>query len=116
MRSTIEYKRPTDDVGVGLEPPLPRVVTQNSHQVGSPLLMLLDVQLTSRGLDAENRLRLRRVEVLRRTRETVLVRSGIAAGERICTSPLSVSVDGMLVRTVEDPGSSAELAEARSQP
>jgi multidrug efflux pump subunit AcrA (membrane-fusion protein) len=47
-------------------------------------------------------LRLRRVEVLKRDRETVLVSGGLSPGEQICTSPLPISVDEMWVRAVPD--------------
>ena len=52
-------------------------------------------------VDDEDRLRTRRVEVLRRERNTVLIRSGISDGERICTSPLPASGEGMRVRIAE---------------
>jgi RND family efflux transporter MFP subunit len=60
-------------------------------------------------VDAENRLRLRRVELLRRDDETVVLRAGVESGERICTSPLSLVVDGMQVRTIDDPAAAARL-------
>jgi RND family efflux transporter MFP subunit len=54
-------------------------------------------------VDAENRLRIRRVEVLRRNPRTVILRNGVEAGEKLCTAPLPVVVDGMQVRTLDDP-------------
>ncbi len=54
-------------------------------------------------LDGENRLQFRRVDVLRTTRVSVLVRSGLAAGERICVSPLEAPVEGMVVRVADEP-------------
>jgi RND family efflux transporter MFP subunit len=54
-------------------------------------------------VDDEDRLRLRGVEVLRRERETVLIRSGIEPGERVCVMPLAVTVEGMPVKTLERP-------------
>jgi multidrug efflux pump subunit AcrA (membrane-fusion protein) len=54
-------------------------------------------------VDSNDRLRLREVDVLQRNRDSVLVRGGLAEGERVCTSPLSVSVDGMAVRTLAEP-------------
>ena len=53
-------------------------------------------------IDDANRLRLRTVDVLRRGREHVLVRAGIERGERVCVSPLSVTVEGMEVTVVEN--------------
>jgi RND family efflux transporter MFP subunit len=51
-------------------------------------------------VDAENRLRFRRVEVLRAEGETAVVGSGLAAGELVSVSPMVAAVDGMLVRAV----------------
>ncbi|MCZ6784315.1 MAG: efflux RND transporter periplasmic adaptor subunit [Proteobacteria bacterium] len=51
-------------------------------------------------VDDDDTLRLRKVEILRRERDRVMVRAGVAAGEKVCISPLPVSVDGMRVRTV----------------
>jgi RND family efflux transporter MFP subunit len=54
-------------------------------------------------VDDEERLQLRDVQVLRRERETVLIRSGIEPGERVCVMPLAVTVEGMPVKTLERP-------------
>ena len=51
-------------------------------------------------VDAENRLWLRDVKVLRMEREEVLIREVLAPGERVCTSPLQAVVPGMRVRPV----------------
>lgn len=48
-------------------------------------------------VDAENRLRFRAVEPLRLYQDEVLIRGGLAAGERVCVSPLQTVVDGMSV-------------------
>ena len=53
-------------------------------------------------VDEGDRLQFRRVAVLRADGETVVVRSGVAAGERICVSPLEAAVDGMAVRVLEE--------------
>jgi NADPH-dependent 2,4-dienoyl-CoA reductase/sulfur reductase-like enzyme len=53
-------------------------------------------------LDAEGRLRFRDVEVLRAQRDEVVIRSGLADGERVCVSPLETVVDGMAVRVAPD--------------
>jgi RND family efflux transporter MFP subunit len=50
-------------------------------------------------VDDEDRLRFREVEILRLTDREVLVRSGLAAGERVCASPLVAVSDGMQVRS-----------------
>ena len=51
-------------------------------------------------VDESNRLEFRPVEVLRAERERVLVRSGLKAGERVCTSNLEAAVSGMKVEVV----------------
>jgi multidrug efflux pump subunit AcrA (membrane-fusion protein) len=54
-------------------------------------------------VDDEERLQLRDVQVLRRERETVLIRSGIEPGERVCVMPLAVTIEGMPVKALERP-------------
>jgi len=51
-------------------------------------------------VDRENRLRKRAVEIIRIDRDEVLIRTQLAEGERICTSPLQVAVEGMQVEPV----------------
>jgi RND family efflux transporter MFP subunit len=53
-------------------------------------------------LDADGRLRFRDVEVLRAQRDEVVIRAGLADGERVCVSPLETVVDGMAVRVAPD--------------
>jgi RND family efflux transporter MFP subunit len=53
-------------------------------------------------VDADDRLRFRAVEILRTERDRVLVRAGIADGERVCVSPLQIVVDGMRVAPVTE--------------
>lgn len=53
-------------------------------------------------VDAQSRLRTKRVEVLRIDRDEVLVQGPLAEGERICVSPIQVVVEGMVVRAVEE--------------
>ena len=45
----------------------------------------------------------RRVEVLRREDDRILIASGLATGDRVVAGPLAVAVDGMAVRVFEDP-------------
>jgi RND family efflux transporter MFP subunit len=52
-------------------------------------------------VDAENRLEVRPVRVLRRTQDSVVIGEGLAAGERLIVSPLRAYTDGMQVRTIE---------------
>lgn len=49
-------------------------------------------------VDKENKLRFRKVDVLRLEMTNVVLRSGIEAGDRACISPLDAPVDGMDVR------------------
>ncbi len=65
-------------------------------------------------VDAEDRLRFRKVEVLRAERDRVVIGAGLAPGERVCVSALGAVVDGMQVRVVEEEG--AQPAVARSLP
>lgn len=53
-------------------------------------------------VDAGDRLRFRPVTLLRADRDSVLVSSGLEAGERVCVSPLQLVVDGMQVAPVAD--------------
>jgi multidrug efflux system membrane fusion protein len=53
-------------------------------------------------VDETNRLRFRDVEILRSTRDDVLIRAGLAEGEMVCISPLDTVTDGMVVRVVND--------------
>jgi RND family efflux transporter MFP subunit len=59
-------------------------------------------------VDDEDRLRVRPIEVLRTQGDTVLVTSGVRAGERICLSALDAPVDGMPVAPVPLPDVSAK--------
>jgi RND family efflux transporter MFP subunit len=49
-------------------------------------------------IDDDNRLHIRAVEILRRERDEVLIRSGLEAGERIVLTNLSGAAEGMLLR------------------
>jgi multidrug efflux system membrane fusion protein len=51
-------------------------------------------------VDSEERIRFRRVEIFKRERDRVILRSGLEEGERVCVSPLETAVDGMEVRIV----------------
>ena len=50
-------------------------------------------------IDSDDRIHFRDVDVLRRERERVIVSEGLAAGERILTTPMPAAVEGMSVRT-----------------
>ena len=49
-------------------------------------------------VDSEDRLRLRKVEILRYRADDVLLRSGLEEGDRVCLSLVDAPVDGMEVR------------------
>ncbi len=51
-------------------------------------------------VDAENRLHLRRVDVLRTQSNVVFIRGGLEAGERVVISDLDIVVEGMSVRPI----------------
>ncbi len=53
-------------------------------------------------IDEDDRLRFRRVNLLRLEAENALVRSGLAGGERVCISTLDVVVEGMQVRILSE--------------
>jgi len=59
-------------------------------------------------VDATDRLTTRRVDVVRIDRDDVLIKGPLEAGDRICVSPVQVVVEGMTVRTIEDPEIVAE--------
>ncbi|MHC5063094.1 MAG: efflux RND transporter periplasmic adaptor subunit [Planctomycetota bacterium] len=63
---------------------LPRGAVQNSNRV----LVV----------DADNRLRFRAVQILRRAEDSVLIRSGLENGELVCLSKLQGVTDGMQVQ------------------
>jgi RND family efflux transporter MFP subunit len=56
-------------------------------------------------VDATDRLHTRAVEVLRIDRDDVLIRNDLAAGERICVSPIQIVVEGMQVKPVAEESS-----------
>jgi RND family efflux transporter MFP subunit len=61
-------------------------------------------------IDAEERLRIRTVEVLRNEPERVVIGAGLAAGERVSISPLPGVVDGMSVRVAAEPTADVHAA------
>ena len=65
-------------------------------------------------LAADGTLRFREVEVVRLERETVVLGSGLEAGERVCTTPLAGAIDGMAVRVAPTPVAEGALLGSRS--
>jgi multidrug efflux system membrane fusion protein len=103
--------RPPLSIGLFVEASIEGRVAQGVFEIprralrhGSELLVV----------DSEDRLRVRRVDVLRSDRDRSWLRSGVAAGERVVTSPMEVATEGMRVRVVDAPESAAPEAEARS--
>lgn len=62
-------------------------------------------------VDQDDKLRFRRVDVLRVSRDEVYLRGGLARGDRVCVSPLETPIEGMAVRV-----RSEEAAVAASVP
>lgn len=56
-------------------------------------------------VDNENRLRFRPIETLRLYQDNVLVAGGLAAGERVCVSPIQTPIDGMTVNPIQNKAS-----------
>jgi len=59
-------------------------------------------------LDEADRLSFREIEVLRKTRQDVIVRSGLRDGDRVCLTTLAAVTEGMRVRVVDGGGAEAE--------
>jgi RND family efflux transporter MFP subunit len=53
-------------------------------------------------VDDSGRVELRRVQVLRRDRDRVLIASGIEAQEKVAIGPMAVAIAGMQVRAIEE--------------
>jgi len=68
---------------------LPRAALRGEHQV----LVV----------DADNRLHVRDVQVLRRASEQVFISGGLQRGELVCISPLQSTREGMRVRVADEP-------------
>ncbi|MFC2164684.1 efflux RND transporter periplasmic adaptor subunit [Acidobacteriota bacterium] len=56
-------------------------------------------------IDTDSRIHFRKVEVLKKDSETVIITSGLATGEKICLSPLEMVVEGMAIREMEESNS-----------
>ena len=71
---------------------LPREALRNNNQV----LVV----------DEENKLRFRKISMLRLYQDDLLVKGGLNAGERVCISPLQTAIEGMVVNPVINQASS----------
>lgn len=63
-------------------------------------------------VDSDNKLEFRNVEILRETDDEVYISRGLAAGDRVCVSPMDTPVEGMTVKT--EASFSAAITEAVS--
>lgn len=59
-------------------------------------------------IDDDNKLSVRNVEVIRTDAEYAFVRGGVQPGDRISLTPIEAPIDGMSVRTTDDPEPDAE--------
>jgi len=64
-------------------------------------------------VDEDNRLRLREVEIVRAEREQVVVKSGLAPGDRVVLTDITGAAAGMLLRVQESPAPREEPKEDR---
>ncbi|MDA1222277.1 MAG: efflux RND transporter periplasmic adaptor subunit [Planctomycetota bacterium] len=55
-------------------------------------------------IDGDDRLHSRSVDILRTERESIIVATGLEAGERVCSTPLEAVVEGMSVRVATEEG------------
>jgi RND family efflux transporter MFP subunit len=79
---------------------LPRHALRGEDQV-----LIVETIENESDASVEHKMRLRKVDVARRDGREVIVRldsSEIAAGERVCVSPLEIVIDGMAVRVAEE--------------
>ncbi len=67
-------------------------------------------------VDAEGRLHIRPVEVLRTEPEVVVIGTGLAAGDRVSISPLRAVVEGMRVRVAGDGAPAEPVAADPTEP
>ena len=106
------YKLTTDG---GTESPLPMGTFVAASIDGSKVASIIRVPRSAlRGndqlmfIDTENRLRIRSVDVLRADADYAYLRSGAMVGDRISTTALGSPINGMKVRTRDDPANSSE--------
>ena len=53
-------------------------------------------------VDAQSQLWVREVNVLRSANDEVYITGGLSAGEKVCISPLQSTVEGMVVRVLDE--------------
>jgi len=74
----------------GLEVDAVVVLPRSALRTGNQVLVV----------DDEDRLRLRDVELLRLYQDEAYIRAGLAAGERVCISPLQTAIEGVKVKAL----------------
>ena len=96
---TEDRRRPPLAVGMFVEAEIQGVVAEN-------VVVLPRAALRNDGrvlvVDSSNRLRFRQVDVFRKTKQEVIIRSGLESGEKVLLSPLGAVTDGMEVRIASD--------------
>jgi RND family efflux transporter MFP subunit len=103
--------RPPLAVGMYVEAEIQGVVAENVAVLPRAALRDDDRVLV---VDAANRLRFRDVDVLRETRENIIVRSGLDSGEKVNISPLGAVTDGMQVRIAREGAPEKPLASEKA--
>ena len=103
--------RPPLAVGMYVQARIEGLLVQQVAVLPRSAVRANDVALV---LDGEDRVRFRSLEILRATRDEVIVSSGLEDGDRVVLSSLDVVIEGMQVRvargdsaTGEDPGVAA---------
>jgi len=97
---------PLPPVGLFVEARLEGTMLMNVTEV--PRRALIEGNRTL-VVDAENRLHFRELDIVRSTRDTAIVRTGLAAGERVVLTRITAPVSGMEV-TVDGDATTAETA------
>lgn len=108
MGVIVEVDNPYADIQPGIRPPLIKgmfvyVELRGRKQPGQLVVPRSALQGNELYVvDADNRLRKRKVELGLKEPEFMVLRSGIAEGERIVVSDLVPAIEGMLLRPVAD--------------
>ena len=96
-----DLERPPLAVGMFVQAEIQGVVAEN-------VAVLPRAALRNDGrvliVDSSNRLRFREADVFRQTNKVVVIRSGLASGEKVLLSPLGAVTDGMEVRIAPEDG------------
>jgi len=90
-------KRPPLAVGMFVEAEIEGVASGYVVELPRNIFRGEDILLV---VDEQDQLTFRKVDVLRQEGETVLVRAGLEAGERVCSSAMETPIEGMKVRVV----------------